>query len=88
VYGIVNTDKTEIRIPVGQVVAISASYPDGIHLQGFYGPDGDDSIPDGGFITGAITANGTISILDWFGSNINNTNSWFNIFEADVVLTK
>lgn len=88
VYGIVNAEKTEIRIPVGQEIAVSASYPDGINLEGFYGPGGDDLIPSGGYITGSIDPSGTISILDWFGSNIAGTNSWYNIFVADVVLTK
>lgn len=73
VYGIVNADMTEIAIPVGQDLVSDAK------LEGFYGPDGEESIPSGGNITAAINENGTIVINDWFGSNLTGTNSWYNI---------
>ena len=53
VYGIVNDEKTEIRIPIGQEVAVSSSYPH-ILLNGYYGEEGDEKIPTGGYHTGTI----------------------------------
>ncbi|MBQ7041186.1 MAG: hypothetical protein IJN66_00550 [Muribaculaceae bacterium] len=81
VYGIVNADKTEIAIPVGQDLVNDAK------LEGFYGPSGDESIPTGGNITAVINDNGTIVINDWFGSNLTGTNSWYNIM-VNAVWTK
>ena len=52
-YGLVNEDMTELKIPVGQTVAVSTSYPS-ILFEGFYGPDGETNIPDGGSVTGLI----------------------------------
>ena len=71
IYGVVNTAKTEVHIPVGQVIFVSpsASYPF-IALEGFYGLDGDTDIPTGGYITGKIAADGTITFQDWFGSHV------------------
>lgn len=66
VYGIVNDEKTEIHIPVGQTTD-KGSY-DAI-LEGWYGPDGEEDIPAGGYITGKISADGTITIEDWFGAH-------------------
>jgi hypothetical protein len=91
VYGIVNDEKTEIRIPVGQEIAITSSYD--VYLEGFYGPDGEDGIPSGGYITGLIAPNGNISIQDEIGSHAyyktnGSSAGWYNIFSADVVLTK
>jgi len=89
-YGIVNADKTEIKIPVGQTVATSTSYPS-IIFEGFYGPDGDEDIPTGGSVT-CIIGKGTIAIQDEFGSDVYDaagvSQGWYNIFHADVVLTK
>jgi hypothetical protein len=93
VYGIVNEDQTEIRIPVKQVVAASASYP-AILLDGFYGPDGAIEIEDGGYITGTIAEDGTITLLDEFGSQVYSdadataSLGWYNIFEAGATLKK
>jgi hypothetical protein len=93
VYGVVNAEKTEIRIPVNQIVAVSTSYPL-IRLEGFYGPDGAESIPDGGYITGEIAEDGTITLLDEFGSHVwsdaNATASagWYNIFVAGATIKK
>lgn len=67
VYGTVNAEKTEIHIPVKQDIAKSSSYPH-ILLEGFYGEEGDENIPTGGYITGIIAEDGTITIQDWFGS--------------------
>lgn len=78
VYGVVNDEKTEIRIPVGQEIAQSSSYSS-ITLEGFVGAEGEESIPTGGNIIGTIAADGTITIEDWFGSNIEGGNSWYNI---------
>ncbi|MDR0865398.1 MAG: hypothetical protein LBO74_10780 [Candidatus Symbiothrix sp.] len=91
VYGIVNDEKTEIKIPVGQTIATSPSYPT-ILLEGYYGPDGEVEIADGESITGLIDPNGTIHIQDEFGSHVYNASGtsagWYNIFQADGVFTK
>ena len=93
IYGVVNETKTEIKIPVAQIVAINSSYPK-ILLEGFYGPTGDDAIPTGGFITGTIDSEGTITIADEFGSHVYKDDAasvsagWYNIFKAGVVLKK
>lgn len=93
VYGIVNEEQTEIHIPVGQEVATSSSYGL-IALEGFYGPDGDEDIPLGGFISGTIDADGTITLQDWFGSHVyedaagTSSLGWYNIFQSGVVLKK
>lgn len=93
VYGIVNDEKTEIRIPVGQEVAVSSSYPH-ILLNGYYGEEGDEKIPTGGYITGEIAEDGTITLKDWFGSQVfsddaaSNSLGWYNMMQAGVTLKK
>lgn len=93
VYGIVNDEKTEIRIPIGQEVAVSSSYPH-ILLNGFYGEEGDEDIPTGGYLTGVISEDGTIVIQDWFGSQVfsddaaSNSLGWYNLMQAGVTLKK
>lgn len=93
VYGIVNDEKTEIRIPVGQEVAVSSSYPH-ILLNGYYGEEGDEKIPTGGYITGEIAEDGTITLQDWFGSQVfsddaaSNSLGWYNMMQAGVTLKK
>jgi hypothetical protein len=91
VYGIVNDDKTELKIPVGQDIMVSGSY--NVLLKGYYGPDGEAGIPDGESITGLIDPNGTIHIQDEFGSQAFSKTTgasagWYNIFMADGVFTK
>lgn len=92
VYGIVNDEKTEIRIPVGQEVAVSSSYPH-ILLNGFYG-ETEEKIPTGGYITGEIAEDGTISIKDFFGSQVfsddaaSNSLGWYNLMDPVVTLKK
>lgn len=70
VYGIVNADKTEIHIPVDQTTATNASYD--VKLEGWYAPDWEEDIPTGGYITGYIAADGTITILDQYGAHAYN----------------
>lgn len=66
VYGTVNDDKTEIKIPVAQEIAESSSYP----LIVLEGIDADfNDIPKGGFITGNIS-NGTITFADGYMSTV------------------
>ena len=91
VYGMVNDEKTEITIPVGQTMLESSSYD--VLLSGYYGPDGSTAIEDGGSITGLIGSDGTIQIQDEFGSQaftIGTTSSvgWYNIYQADGVFVK
>lgn len=90
VYGIVNADKTEIHIPVDQTTANTASYD--VKLEGWYAPDGEEDIPTGGYITGYISADGTITINDWFGAHAYNAGTttsagWYAI-EMGAVFTK
>lgn len=93
VYGIVNDEKTEIRIPIGQEVAVSSSYPH-ILLNGYYGEEGDEKIPTGGYLTGTIAEDGTITLQDWFGSQVfsddaaSNSLGWYNLMQAGVTLKK
>lgn len=97
VYGVVNNEKTEIHIPVKQIVATSTSYPH-IYFEGFYGPDGETDIPSSGYVTGVITkdANGNaiITFKDYFGSHVYTDDAatvsagWYNIMAPGVVLSK
>jgi len=93
IYGVVNAEKTEIKIPVAQIIAVSSSYPK-ILLEGFYGPDGAVDIPTGGFITGVIAADGTITIQDEFGSHVYSDDAasvsagWYNIYKSGVKMKK
>lgn len=65
VYGIVNEDKTEIRIPVGQTTS-KGSYD--VILEGFR-DNGETDIENGDYILGKISEDGTIVIEDWFGAH-------------------
>ena len=94
VYGIVNDDMSEIRIPVMQEIYKSSTYPL-VRLEGYYGPTGDNFIPQGGYITVEIAADKNLmTIIDEFGSHVYNdaaaTSSpgWYNIFKSGAVLTK
>lgn len=64
IYGIVNDDKTEIRIPVYQ--RLSDYYY--IRLEAFYGNDWYDPIPSGGYLVGKISEDGVITFSDIFAS--------------------
>ena len=91
IYGVVNADLTEIRIPVMQTLA--TSYP-AVLLEGFKGEDGDEDLLEGESITGIIAPDGTITIQDWFGSAVYNDAAatqflgWFNGLQAGVVMKK
>jgi hypothetical protein len=94
VYGIVNADKTEVDIPVGQSIASpSSSYPH-TYLEGWYGPEGATKIPVGGHITGKIAADGTISISDFYGSHVYKDDAasvsggWYEIVDPIAVFKK
>ena len=69
VYGIVNEDHTEIRIPVGQATANNSSYD--VILEGFR-DNGETDIEAGDYIIGTISPDGTITIEDWFGAHAYN----------------
>jgi len=94
VYGVVNEDFTEIKVPVHQDISESSSYPL-VRLQGYYGPSGETEIDAGGKVTIEISADkSAMSILDEIGSYVWNDAGatdgagWYNIFQAGVVLTK
>ena len=94
IFGIVDKDMTWIHVPVYQIIATSSSYPL-IRLEGFYGPDGDDDIEDGGYITIVIAPNKrSMTIMDEFGSAVyddaggSDFLGWYNIFVAGIVMTK
>ena len=81
VYGIVNEEKTEIRIPVGQTTANTASYD--VILEGFR-DNGKTDIENGDYIIGKISPDGTITIEDWFGAHAysagtTNSAGWYDI---------
>ncbi len=82
VYGTVDLDLMTIEFPVGQEIAVGVAT-----LEGFYGPSGATGIPDGGFITGNIDANGNITIADEYGSHAN-AGGWYNIYMSGGVWTK
>lgn len=98
IYATVNEDKTEIHIPVEQPIGAT----DGetfANFEGFYGDhsafgiddeyteDGEQSIDSGGYVTGIIAEDGTITIIDWIGSEAVDS-GWYNIFHSGVVLKK
>lgn len=81
VYGIVNEEKTEIRIPVGQATANTSSYD--VILEGFR-DNGETDIENGDCIIGKISEDGTITIEDWFGAHAysagtTNSAGWYAI---------
>lgn len=93
VYGIVNEDKTEIKIPVLQVIGSDLGYPYSL-LAGFYGPEGAMDIEESGNISATISADGTITILDWFGIDVfadadfSQELGWATLMASPVILTK
>ena len=96
IYGTVNEEKTEIKIPVKQTLAVSSSYPH-IYLEAYYGEDGDEDVNDHivGIITTDSNGNAIISFPDyWFGSLVYSDDAattaagWYNLFMSGVVLKK
>ena len=89
-YGVVNTEKTELKIPVGQQIASSSSY--NVKFVGCYGSTGAE-IPAGGSVTCVIGADGIITVMDEIGSlayslTDGNPSGYYNYFLADVVMVK
>ena len=93
VYGIVSEDKTEILIPVEQEIAKSSSYPH-IRLEGFVDAALEEGITTGGNIKGTITADGTITLENAFGSCVytddacTSSAGWYNIMLPPATFTK
>ncbi|MDL2231534.1 hypothetical protein LJB85_02215 [Porphyromonadaceae bacterium OttesenSCG-928-L07] len=82
VYGNVDADITEIRVPVGQFLTASESAV----LQGF-DEEGEVPIPTGGNIIFEVSPDGkTITTKNWFGSEAA-SGGWYNIF-IGATLTK
>jgi hypothetical protein len=94
VYGFVNAEKTEIHIPIGQYTYDFSSQGYGYAvLNGWYGPTGEDAIPTGGYITGKIAADGTITIQDQIEIDLNNaantaSEGWLNVFDVGITFKK
>lgn len=89
IYGIVDVKAGTIQIPVGQDIYEDDTNP--AELAGFYGPDGSDAIPEGGFITINFDADGNMTVADEYGSKITagaNQGYWFNVYKAGNVFTK
>jgi len=91
VYATVNDEKTTLSIPVGQDILSNSSYD--CKLEGFYGYNGEEAIPAGGFITGTIDANGNITIADDFGTCAYNKGTttqagWYEYVLGNSVWTK
>jgi hypothetical protein len=91
VYGIVNEDKNKIEIPVGQTIAVAASY-DSVVLEGFDDPDINEAglLPTGSKITMSLTQESPVKFtMDLpFGSHILDIDSWYSIVLAGAVFTK
>ena len=83
IYGIVNPEQTEIKIPVGQVTRVDYS-----KLKGYFTDEDDwvgptDDMPDGQNLIMYIEDGGKklwIPSKYEFGANVTGTNSWHNIF--------
>lgn len=85
VYGIVNEDMTEIKIPVEQDLV-----PDTALLVGWYGPDGIDNwtiIPEGEFITVTIAPDYSMTVEDCIASAAA-AGGYYNIIYGPVNLTR
>ena len=91
IYGIVNTEETEIKIPVGQQMI--SSFSDNVKLVGYYGPNGDEEIPIDGSVTCVVGSDGKITVMDAIGSCLYNLTDgslvgFYNYFLAGVVMVK
>lgn len=84
IYGVVNDEKTEVRIPVCQSLGVHSSYGD-ITLE-CYDETGDVYLEKGENVIGTIDANGTITIKNWMGSHV--SAGWFEILTSPIVLTR
>lgn len=92
VYGVVSDDHTELNIPAGQEIMTSSSYP----LIALNAMDGEteESIPAGSPIKGKINEDGTITIQDYFGSQVFSDAAgtaslgWYEIVNPGAVFTK
>lgn len=84
IYGVVNDEKTEVRIPVCQSLGVHSSYGD-ITLE-CYDETGDVYLEKGNNVVGSIDTNGNITIKNWMGSRV--SAGWFEILTSPIVLTK
>lgn len=94
VYGVVNDDLTEIKVPVQQITATSSTYPV-IRIEGWYGEEGDDEIAAGGSITFTISEDmSTITCQDWYGVAAYNDEAasslagYYSLLQSGVTFTK
>lgn len=85
IYGVVNEDMTEIKIPVEQELVANAGI-----LVAWYGPDGIDNwdvIPEGGFVTIEIAPDYSMTIKDCISSYAL-SGGYYNIIIGPVSLTR
>ena len=86
VYGIVNDDKTEIKIPVGQTINTQSNYPT-VTLEGYAYPD-MDRMSAGASITAYIQEDGSIVINDAYGACVYDASGsqlgWFELLVGSV----
>lgn len=91
VYGVVNSEKNKIEIPVGQRIATSATYTS-IVLAGFDDSDinNADLLPEGSKITMNLTQESPVVFtMDLpFGSHIEDVDNWYSIVLAGATFTK
>ena len=91
VYGIVNSEKNKIEIPVGQKIVSSTTYTS-VVLAGFDDPDIDIAglLPVGSKITMNLTQETPIQFtMDLpFGSHIEDVDNWYSIVLAGAKFTK
>ncbi len=86
-YGVVNDEKTEIRIPVGQKIGYSDGGVD-VLLAGFTGPDPDESdeLSNGQNIIITILENGAkLRIESAYGAA---SDGWWNLMYGNQTITK
>ena len=92
IYGIVNDEKTEIKIPARQT--LMSGYSDGhkVMFDGFRDISDDGYIPEGEFINATIAPDGTITIADIFGAQYiepdGSSGGWYDILLNGAILTK
>ena len=94
VFGIVDEDMTEIRVPIFQILSTNSGYPV-VRLEGAYGPDGEEDILNGGFITIKIASDKlSLLVLDemwaavYMDAGADDLAGYFEALWAETILVK